>query len=79
MAKIVSKQMPAPWNLPPQICPPRAKATMQEPQGKGKLLLQIPGGAPGMVMAKIDSCIKFKYKNGKYFSGIFIWNQWNEV
>ena len=47
MAKIVYGQMPAPW----------AKAWIQKPQGGGKFLVQIPVGARGMVMAKIDSCI----------------------
>ena len=37
---------------------PRAKAWMQKPQGGGKFLVQVVGGARGvMVMAKIDSCI----------------------
>ena len=59
MEKIVYRQMPAPRDLPQQIPAPRAKARMQKPQGGGKFLVQIPGGARGgMVMTKIDSCIK---------------------
>ena len=44
---------------------PRAKVEMQKPQGWGKFLVQIPGGAwRGMVMDEIDTCIipKFKLK-----------------
>ena len=39
---------------------PQAKARMQKPQGWGKFLVQIPGGARrggGMVMDEIDTCI----------------------
>ena len=59
MAKIVHRQMPAPKKLSQQIPAPRAKARMQKPQGGGKLLVQIPGGARegGMVMGEIDTCI----------------------
>ena len=39
--------MPAPWELPQQIPTPWAKARMQKPQGGGKFLVQIPGGALG--------------------------------
>ena len=46
MVKIVYGQMPAPRELPQQIRP-RAKARMQKPQGGGKFLVQIPGGARG--------------------------------
>ena len=58
MAKIVYRQMPAPRELSQQILAPRAKARMQKPQGGGKFLVQIPGGARGMVMDEIDTCIK---------------------
>ena len=34
-------------NLSQQIPAPRAKARMQKPQGGGKFLVQIPGGADG--------------------------------
>ena len=47
MAKIVYRQMPAPQELSQQIPAPRAKARMQKPQGGGKFLVQIPGGARG--------------------------------
>ena len=30
------------------------KAMMEKPQGGGKCLVQIPGGAQGVVLAKID-------------------------
>ena len=62
MAKIVYRQMPAPRELSQQIPPPRAKARMQKPQGGGKFLVQIPGGARGMVMDETDTCIN-KRKN----------------
>ena len=35
----------------------RAKAIMQKPQGKSKLLVQIPGVQGWMVVDKIDTCI----------------------
>ena len=57
MAKIVYRQMPAPRELSQQI-PPPAKARMQKPQGGGTFLVQIPGGARGMVMDEIDTCIR---------------------
>ena len=47
MAKIVYRQMPAPRELSQQIPAPRPKARMQKPQGEGKCLVQIPGGARG--------------------------------
>ena len=52
MAKIVYRQMPAPRELPQQIARPRKKGRMQNPQGVGKFLVQIPRGARGggMVM-----------------------------
>ena len=31
MAKIIYRQMPAPWELPQQMPAPRAKARMQKP------------------------------------------------
>ena len=51
--------MPAPRDLPQHILAPWAKARMQKPQGEGKFLVQILGGARGggVIMAKIDSCI----------------------
>ena len=39
--------MPAPRELSQQFPGPRAKARMQKPQGGGKFLVQIPGGARG--------------------------------
>ena len=36
---------------------PRAKRRMQKPRSGGKFSVQIPGGALGVVLAKIDSCI----------------------
>ena len=56
--------MPDPWDLPQQISPPRAKTWMQKPQGGGKFLVQIPGGAWGggeMVMDEIDTCITIEF------------------
>ena len=47
MAKIVYEQMPVPRELPQQMPASRAKARMQKPQGGGKFLVQIPGGARG--------------------------------
>ena len=55
MAEIVYRQMPAPREIPQQIPAPQAKARMQKPQGGGKFLVKIPRG---MVMAKIDTCIR---------------------
>ena len=50
--------MPAPRELCQQIPAPQAKARIQKPQGGGKFLVQIPGGARGgMVMDEIDTCI----------------------
>ena len=49
--------MPAPQELSQQIPASRAKARMQKPEGGGKFLVQIPGGARGMVMDEIDTCI----------------------
>ena len=43
MAKIVYRQMPAPRELPQQIPAPWATARMQNPQGGGKFVVQIPG------------------------------------
>ena len=60
MAKIVYRQMPTPQELPQQISTPLAKGSMQKPQGRGKFLEQIPGGAWGMVMDEIDTCISFE-------------------
>ena len=42
MAKIVDRQMPTPQELSQQ-----AKVRIQKPQGGGKFLVQIPGGARG--------------------------------
>ena len=47
--------MPTPQELPQQILTPLAKARMQK--GRDKFLEQIPGGAWGMVMDEIDTCI----------------------
>ena len=55
MPKIVYRQMPTPQVLPQQIPTPLTKARMQN--GRGKFLEQIPGGARGMVMDEIDTCI----------------------
>ena len=57
MTKIVYRQMPTPQELPQQIPTPLAKARMQKPLGRGKFLKEIPGGAQGMVMDEIDTCI----------------------
>ena len=57
MAKIGYRQMPAPRELSQQIPAPRAKSRMQKPQGGGTFLVQIPGGARGMVVDEIDTCI----------------------
>ena len=45
MAKIVYRQLRAPWELTQQIPAPRAKPRMQKPQGGGNFLVQIPGCA----------------------------------
>ena len=58
MAKIVYRQMLAPQELPQQIPASRAKARMQKPQGGGKFLVQIPGGAGGDGYGKIDTWIR---------------------
>ena len=47
MAEIIYRQMPAPRELSQQIPTPQAKARMQKPQGGGKFLVQILGGARG--------------------------------
>ena len=47
MAKIIYRQMHAPWGLPQQMPAPRAKARMRKPQGGGEFLVQITGGARG--------------------------------
>ena len=39
---------------------PGTKSRMQKPQGRGKVLVQIPGGARGMAMDEIDTCISQK-------------------
>ena len=59
MAKIIYRQMPAPRKLSQHIpAPPRTKARMQKPQGEGKIVVQIRGGARrGIVMDEIDTCI----------------------
>ena len=58
MAKIVYRQMPAPWELSQQIPAPRAKARMQKPQGGGKFLVQIPGvRGKGDDYGETDTCI----------------------
>ena len=49
--------MPVPRDLAQQLPPPWAEAWMQKPQSGGKFLVQIPGGARGMVMDEIDTCI----------------------
>ena len=43
---------------------PQAKAWMQKPQGGGKLFVQIPEGAWGMIMDEIDTCVinEFAYR-----------------
>ena len=55
IANIVYRQMPALRELPQQIPALRAKAGTQKPQGGGKFLVQIPGGA--MVMDETDTRI----------------------
>ena len=57
MAKIVHRQMPAPRELYQQIPAPQVKVSMQNPQGGGRFLVQIPGGARGMVIDETDTCI----------------------
>ena len=47
MAKIVYRHMPAPRELSQQIPAHRAKARMQQLQGGGKFLVQIPRGCTG--------------------------------
>ena len=61
MAKIVYRQMPAPRELPQQIPTPQAKARMQQPQGGGTFLVQIPGvrGGGGMVACINASAFRF--------------------
>ena len=49
--------MPTPRKLSQQFPTLRAKARMQKPQGGGKFLVQIPGGARRDVMDEIDTCI----------------------
>ena len=61
MAKIVYRQMRAPWELSQQIPPPWAKARMQKPQGGGKFLVQIPGGARGMVWMKLIPELRWRW------------------
>ena len=56
-AKLVHRQMLARRELSQQIPAPREKARMQKPQDRGKFLVQILGGARGMVMDEIDTCI----------------------
>ena len=63
MAKIVYRQMSAPRELPQQISVSRAKARMQNPQGGGKFFMQIPEVRGGIVMAKIDSCIRTHFED----------------
>ena len=63
MAKIVCRQMPALRELPQQIPASQAKARIQKPQDGGKFLVQIPMGARGVIMAKIDTCITSKENN----------------
>ena len=59
--------MPAPREVSQQIPAPQAKAGMQKPQGGGKVLVQIPGGARGgMVMDEIDTCIIVSNNNRLY-------------
>ena len=57
MAEIVYRQMSAPRELSQQIPSPRAKARMKKPRGGGKFLVEISGGARGMVMDEIGTCI----------------------
>ena len=62
MANIVYRQMPAFRELSQQIPAPQAKAWMQKPQGGGKFLVQVSGGARGlMVMDEIDTCISMQH------------------
>ena len=53
MAKIVYRQMPAPWEL---VLAPRAKARVQKPHGGANFWYKSPG-VRGMAMDKIDACI----------------------
>ena len=47
MANIVYREMPAPRELPQQIPAPGQKLGCKNPQGGGKFLVQILGGARG--------------------------------
>ena len=45
---------------------------MQKPQNGGKFSVEIPGGARGMVMAKIDSCIMISNNFDEHFETIIV-------
>ena len=57
--------MPTPQELSQQIPTPLAKARMQN--GRGKFFEQIPGGAWGMVMDEIDTCISAEVHQFEHF------------
>ena len=61
MAKIVYRQMPAPRELPQQIPLPPGKSWDTKAPGWGQIFGTDPRGARGgVVMDKIDTCIKQK-------------------
>ena len=53
MAKIVSRQMPTPQDLPQQIPTSRAKAKMQKPQGGTNFGANPQGCAGGWLWQKL--------------------------
>ena len=61
MAKIVYRQMSAPRELPQQIPVPRQKLGCKIPR-VGANFYANPEGARGIVMAKIDSCIRTHFE-----------------
>ena len=60
MAKIFYRQMPAPRELSQQI-PPRAKASMQKPQGGANFLCKSPGVRGGWLWMKLISVLRGRY------------------
>ena len=55
MAKIVYRKVPAPRSYPNKS--PRAKASVQKPQGGGIFFMQIPGGAGGWLWQKLTAAL----------------------
>ena len=59
MAKIVYRQMPAPWKLPQQMPAPRQKLECKSPRVGANFWCKSPGVRGGrMVMDEIDTCIR---------------------